>query len=224
MDGADVFGGQVMRQNGVPDALTVELKALTAGFHALGAPVTVTHTVTDGDRLTFSGRTWIVHHRPGHSPSDTVFQDADSRLLIAGDHLLSAISSNPLISRPLDHSGQVGAADRPPALLIYLDSLARTAEMDATIVHGGHGDAVTDHRALIAKRVAAHERRADKIAGLLADGPSTAFDLAQRMWGGVAMTQAYLTLSEVLGHLDLLERDDRVARIAGDVDTFQLNA
>lgn len=224
MEGDDVFGGQVMRKNGVPDELTLELKTLTEGFHALGARVDVTRTVEDGDTLPFTGRTWRVHHRPGHSPSDTVFHDENSGLLIAGDHLLSAISSNPLISRPLDHNGAIDAAHRPPALLIYLDSLADTAKMDVSIVHGGHGDAVADHRALIAKREASHGRRADKIAGLLSGGPSTAFDLAQRMWGGVAMTQAYLTLSEVLGHLDLLERDGRVRRIDGDVDTFSLSA
>lgn len=226
MSGDDAFGGQVMRQNGVPEELAAELKALTAGFHALGAPVDVTQTVEHGDVLPFAGRAWRVHHRPGHSPSDTIFHDEESGLLIAGDHLLSAISSNPLISRPLD--GAADAAHRPPALLIYLDSLTRTAAMDVSVVHGGHGDPVDDHRALIEKRFASHERRADKIARLLADGPATAFELAQLMWGNVAMTQAYLTLSEVLGHLDLLERDGRVQRIAGDaatrgVDTFALS-
>ena len=33
------------------------------------------------------------------------------------------------------------------------------------------------------------------------------------MWGNVAVTQAYLTLSEVLGHLDLLVRDGQVREI-----------
>ena len=30
------------------------------------------------------------------------------------------------------------------------------------------------------------------------------------MWGNVAVTQAYLTLSEVLGNVDLLRNDGRV--------------
>ena len=30
------------------------------------------------------------------------------------------------------------------------------------------------------------------------------------MWGNVAVTQAYLTLSEVLGHVDLLRNDGHV--------------
>ena len=68
----------------------------------------------------------------------------------------------------------------------------------------GHGEPVTDHRALIDERFALTERRARKIHGLLGEGPLTAHELAQRMWGNVAVTQAFLTLSEVLGHLDLL--------------------
>src|SRR5439155_5874738 len=40
--------------------------------------------------------------------------------------------------------------------------------------------------------------------------PRTAYELAQAMWGNVAVTQAYLTLSEVLGHVDLLRNDGHV--------------
>ena len=41
------------------------------------------------------------------------------------------------------------------------------------------------------------------------------------MWGNVAVTQAYLTLSEVLGHLDLLAHEGPVREIEdGDVVRF----
>jgi hypothetical protein len=63
---------------------------------------------------------------------------------------------------------------------------------------------VTDHAKLIDDRFALHERRAAKIAGLVAQRPMTAYEIAQALWGNVAVTQAYLTLSEVLGHVDLL--------------------
>ena len=49
-----------------------------------------------------------------------------------------------------------------------------------------------------------HDRRARKLEGLVAEQPRTAYELAQELWGNVAVTQAYLTLSEVLGHVDLL--------------------
>jgi DNA-binding CsgD family transcriptional regulator len=74
----------------------------------------------------------------------------------------------------------------------------------------GHGEPVTDHRALIDQRFALHRRRADEIHRLLAEQPRSAYEIAQALWGNIAVTQAYLTLSEVLGHLDLLINDDRV--------------
>ena len=43
--------------------------------------------------------------------------------------------------------------------------------------------------------------------------PRTAYELAQAMWGNVAVTQAYLTLSEVLGHMDILLGDGRVREV-----------
>jgi hypothetical protein len=45
---------------------------------------------------------------------------------------------------------------------------------------------------------------------MLEEGPATAHELAGRMWGNVAVTQAYLTLSEILGHVDLLRASGSV--------------
>jgi uncharacterized protein YycO len=55
-----------------------------------------------------------------------------------------------------------------------------------------------------------HGRRAERILRLIAADPRTAHEIAQELWGNVAVTQAYLTLSEVLGHVDLLLEDGRV--------------
>ena len=55
-----------------------------------------------------------------------------------------------------------------------------------------------------------HRRRADKIHRLVAERPRTAHEVAQSLWGNIAVTQAFLTLSEVLGHMDLLLAEGRV--------------
>ena len=69
---------------------------------------------------------------------------------------------------------------------------------------------MTDHVALIDERFRLHARRAEKIRRLIATGPVTAYEIAQSLWGNVAVAQAYLTLSEVLGHVDLLVSDGQV--------------
>jgi hypothetical protein len=79
------------------------------------------------------------------------------------------------------------------------------------IVLAGHGEPVTDPVMLIDERFRLHARRAAKIRRLIRDdGPATAYEVAQSLWGNVAVTQAYLTLSEVLGHVDLLVTDGQV--------------
>src|SRR4029078_1610945 len=115
------------------------------------------------------------------------------------------ISSNPLITRPLD-----GSLERTQALVTYLESMRKTGEMPPEIVLSGHGEPVVDHVALIDDRIAKHERRKEKIFGLIAERPRSGFEIAQAIWGNAALTQAFLTLSEVIGHTDLLVNEGRV--------------
>ena len=215
MEDDDRFAEGVMLRHGIPEDMVTVLRVVTRQFRAWGATATVTTPLADGEELPFAGRAWRVHHRPGHSPSDTVFHDERSGELIGGDHLIKHISSNPLISRPLDGATE-DPAQRPKALVAYLASLRATRAMDLRVVLAGHGDPVDDHRALIDERMELHERRARKLHGLVAERPRTAHELAQELWGNVAVTQAYLTLSEILGHMDLLVDDGQVAEIEED--------
>jgi len=203
----DDYAQAIMRRHGVPTDLTTVLGAVGVAFRAFGSRGDVTRTLKDGGELALRDRTLQVLHRPGHSPSDTIFWDEQRQILIAGDHLLAHISSNPLVSRPLDGDPN---GPRPQALITYIDSMLATRELAAELVLTGHGDPITDHVAVIDERLRLHRRRAQKILRMLDGGPLTAYELALEMWGNVAVTQAYLTLSEVLGHLDLLARDGLV--------------
>jgi glyoxylase-like metal-dependent hydrolase (beta-lactamase superfamily II) len=213
----DEFAGGLMLRYGIPEDLVTALRSVSRSFRGWGAPAKVTRPLADGERLELRDRSLEVQHRPGHSPSDTLFWDAERRILLSADHLIGHISSNPLIARPLDGSGE-----RPRALIAYLDSLRRTRELPAEIVLPGHGDPITDHRALITERLAHHRRRAQKIEQLISERPRTAYELAQALWGNIAVTQAYLTLSEVVGHVDLLVDAGRVREVTdGEVIRFE---
>ncbi len=214
----DESAAELMRRHGIPENVVYALQSVSRSFRGWGAKANVTRPVKDGEQLRLRDRTFEVLHRPGHSPSDTLFWDAERRILIAADHLIKHISSNPLISRPLDESG-----DRTQALVAYLDSLRKTREMPAEIVLSGHGEPITDHAALIDERLAMHARRCEKLYGLVAERPRTGYELAQALWGNVAVTQAFLTLSEVIGHLDLLVNDGRV-READDGEVIRYEA
>jgi glyoxylase-like metal-dependent hydrolase (beta-lactamase superfamily II) len=203
----DEFSTQVMLRHGIPGDVVDALKAVSAAFRAWGAKAKVTRVLHDGDTLELRDRKLEVSYRPGHSPTDTIFLDRERRMLLSADHLLKHISSNPLISR------LPGQTERPQSLVIYLESLRKTREMDVDIVLPGHGDAFGDHRDLIDQRFALHARRAEKLNALVDERSRTAYELAQAMWGNVAVTQAYLTLSEVLGHMDILLNEGRVREV-----------
>jgi glyoxylase-like metal-dependent hydrolase (beta-lactamase superfamily II) len=198
-DRDDAEAAELMRRHGISEEVVTALRQVTGSFRAWGSKSKVTRPLSDGEVLELRDRSLEVQHRPGHSPSDTVFWDGDTQILIAADHLIKHISSNPLISRPLDGSGE-----RTQALVTYLESLKRTRELPADIVLAGHGEPITDHAALIDQRFAMHQRRAEKFYALISEQPRTGHELAQALWGDVAVTQAFLTLSEVIGHVDLL--------------------
>jgi len=201
----DAFAVELMLRNGIPEEVARALQSVSRSFRGWGSRVPVTKPLDDGEAIPFRGRTLRALHRPGHSPSDTVFWDEERRILIAADHLIAHISSNPLITRPLD-----GSDGRPQALVTYIESMRRTREMPAEIVLSGHGEPITDHVALIDERLAKHERRKEKIRKLIDERPRSGYEIAQAIWGNVAVTQAFLTLSEVIGHADLLVNEGRV--------------
>jgi glyoxylase-like metal-dependent hydrolase (beta-lactamase superfamily II) len=221
-DRDDELAVALMLRHGIPRDVVAALRSVSQSFRGWGGSAPVDRRLADGEALEFAGRTLQALHRPGHSPSDTLFWDADRALLIGGDHLIAHISSNPLVSRPLGgRSGEPGDG-RPRALITYLRSLAETRAMPIELVLPGHGEPVREHAELIDERVVLHERRARKIAGLIAERPRTAYEIAQALWGNVAVTQAYLTLSEVLGHVDiLLERGDIVEVEVGGVVRYE---
>jgi glyoxylase-like metal-dependent hydrolase (beta-lactamase superfamily II) len=214
----DRFAIELMLRNGIPEEVTAALRSVSRSFRAWGSQVTVTKPLADGEEIAFRDRTLQAIHRPGHSPSDTVFWDQERKILIAADHLIAHISSNPLISRPLD-----GSDTRPQALITYIESMRKTREMPAEIVLSGHGEPITDHAALIDDRIAKHDRRKEKIYELIAEQARSGYEIAQAIWGNVAVTQAFLTLSEVIGHADLLVNEGRV-RETDDGDVLRYEA
>jgi glyoxylase-like metal-dependent hydrolase (beta-lactamase superfamily II) len=218
----DELAEALMLRHGIPRDVVTALRVVSRSFRGWGGSSPVDRRLAEGEALEFAGRALEVLHRPGHSPSDTVFWDSERGVLLAGDHLIKHISSNPLISRPLGgKSGEPGGG-RPRALLTYMASLQETRAMPAELILPGHGEPFGGHAALIDERFELHERRARKIAGLVAEQPRSAHEIAQALWGNVAVTQAYLTLSEVLGHVDLLlDRGEVREQEVGGVVRFE---
>ncbi len=208
----DRWASTMLVQHGVGEDVVVALRAVAKAFRGWGCECKVDKTFSAGDHLEFAGRSLEIFHRPGHSSTDTVFFNNETGTMLAADHLIKHISSNPLLERP-PAEGQ----PRPQELVLYRDSMLKTREMPATLTLSGHGEPIVDHAGLIDDRFAQTDKRVEKLYKMLADdGPQTAHELARGTWGNIAVTQAFLTLSEVLGNLDILENDGRVSQTETD--------
>lgn len=205
----DDYQADVMRLHGVPEERIRELYRVSELHRGYGGSVTVDRPLHEHDVVEFGGRSFEVLFRSGHSPTDTIFVDRDERLAIVGDHLIGHISSNPVVHRPLDRPADV--RDRRRSLVAYIESMRATAALDLQLLLPGHGNPVEDrHHELVGERLEFHDRRKERIFGALAEGRRTVYEIAIALWGSLAEREAFLTMSETLGHLDLLEDEGRV--------------
>jgi glyoxylase-like metal-dependent hydrolase (beta-lactamase superfamily II) len=172
--------------------------------------------VDDGDQLIAGGRRWTVHLTPGHSAGHISLWDATDATLLSGDHLLAEISPNPMVE---PDAGR--AAGRRRSLAEYLASLSRFAALDPDRVLPGHGPCFTGVPVLTAALADHHRDRADRIlAEVRRLGTPTPYQLATRLFPDVAGFEVILALSEVVGHLDLLESEGRLLRTPGSPSRY----
>jgi len=167
--------------------------------------------LAEGDVVEGRHATFAVHHFPGHTPGLCALHEPAHRLLVPADHLLERISPNPLIE--LGPDGQDGFF-RP--LVAYLESLARTRALDLDLVLPGHGPPFGNHRAVIDGLTAFYERRQGKLVALLAQGPRTAWELCQALFPKARGGETFLTMSETVANLEVLEARGAIVRAGAD--------
>lgn len=142
---------------------------------------------------------WRVLYTPGHSQSHLSLYRAEDRVMIAGDHIIKRISSNAFIEPPRDQS-----AARPLTVVQYRTALQMCADMEIDLALSGHGEPVVGHRELILQRLQRNWERTDMLRHLLAEGEKTAYELTAMLFPILYEKELPLTLSETLGHIDLL--------------------
>ena len=177
------------------------------GGSSIVESVALDRLLEDGDKLTASGLELDVIHVPGHCPDLVVYWHADSGTLFSGDHLLPDITPVCLLDVPEKPDGE-----RTHTLVQFHESIDKVDPLPIELVLPSHGDPLTDHRRLIAFYRLHTQERSLKIARRLQRQESyTPFEIGRVLFPKAWEAQLHLVLSEVMGHLDLLERDGHVA-------------
>lgn len=200
---------ELVARLGIPQQMREVFKAFYDGVLELSHPIDEDRVVLldDGDSLEGGGRRWQAHVTPGHSVGHLSLFEPEGRVLLSGDHLLACITPNPVLE-PDD-----GPDGRRRSLVEYLASLDRFARIDPVVVLPGHGPRFRDVPTLINSMRFHHAERCEDILELLhGNGEQTAFELAGSLFPHVTDFSVMLAVSEVVGHLDLLEEDGRVDR------------
>lgn len=204
---------------GIPDRLRDVFKSFYEGVRALSHPIDAERVVLldDGDMIDGGARSWEAHVTPGHSVGHLCLFDADDRVLLSGDHLLACITPNPTLE-PDD-----GPEGRRRSLVEYLASLERFVRMDPLLVLPGHGPWFRDVPTLAGAMQQHHEDRCQEILDVLsAAGEQTPFEVAGRLFPEIRDFSVMLAVSEVVGHLDVLEDGGRVVRDTGVLPRYQV--
>lgn len=190
---------------GVPTALVDTVVELPEPFTDFREAVTVDRELREGDVVDVGAELTVVH-TPGHTPDSICLVAAAEATAFTGDHVMLEVSPNPLLTlRP-------GTDDeRTRSLPAYLDSLEKVRDPVTMVGHAGHRDQIPDVGERAGDIVEHHHERKEDIADMIAeDGEATAYRLMKRLFPDLPVTEMFPGMSEVVGHLDLLEDEDRV--------------
>lgn len=178
----------------------------------LQAPAAV-NLVAEGEEFAGDGYRLRVLHTPGHSSGHLCFYEPAEGLLWCGDTLLDHITPNPLVE-----PCRARTNGRTPSLSQFTASLARLADLEVKEALPGHGKIITDHRRRIAEMLAHHRQRAEEILIILraAASPLTPWQLAERLYSGLAGENIFLAVSEVVAHLDVLASEGLVRQVGSE--------
>jgi glyoxylase-like metal-dependent hydrolase (beta-lactamase superfamily II) len=205
-DRQPLFGAYLARLGVPPDVLAAVAREGERGF-GLARRLREVRPILEGEVLRTRHLALRVLHMPGHTPGLLCLHDEAHRLLLSDDHLLEKISPNPLIE--LGPAGEEGWF-RP--LLAYVESARRTRDLDLDLVLPGHGPPFSGHRAVIDRLLGFYAKRQERIRALLDDGPTTAWDVSRALFPRARPPEAFLTMSETVANLEVLEARGEATR------------
>ena len=191
---------------GAPATVLEHVKIHWQDAYRMARPLEQVEPLLAGAVLRFKRFSAEVLHLPGHTPGLICLWASQPRVLFSDDHLLERVSPNPL----LDLEG--AAEPTHKALVAYLDSARRVRALPAGLIAPGHAEPFSGHQQVIDRLLSFYDKRQQRILDLLAAGPRTPAELSAAVFPHARQHQMYLTLSEVMGNLEVLEAERRVVR------------
>jgi glyoxylase-like metal-dependent hydrolase (beta-lactamase superfamily II) len=163
----------------------------------------------EGDTVDIGDYSLRCIETPGHSPGHMCLYEADKKILVCGDHILSDITPNITFWPEMDNP-----------LKEYLASLDKVYAFDVNLVLPGHRSIFNDHKRRIMELKQHHQARLKEILSALRDGEKTAFriapwvswDIGYSSWELFPPSQKWFAVGETIAHLQYLEEKGMIRR------------
>jgi glyoxylase-like metal-dependent hydrolase (beta-lactamase superfamily II) len=165
--------------------------------------------IIEGDRVRIGGHDWIALIGHGHAPEHLSLFSRELNTVIAGDMLLSTISTNVSVWS-IDPEGD--------PLRLFLDSIARYRELPADVlVLPSHGKPFRGAHARVAELEKHHREKFGILAGELRGRPQSAGDLLGVLFPKrkLDLHQTFFAMGEAIAHLHYLYYAGRATRELG---------
>jgi glyoxylase-like metal-dependent hydrolase (beta-lactamase superfamily II) len=201
----------VFRRNGLPPARQEEMAAMRGNNRYAQLVPDFPHTyrrIIEGDRVRMGGHDWeaIVGH--GHAPEHLSFYSKDLNTLIAGDMLLSTISTNVSVWS-IDPEGD--------PLRLFLQSLQRYRNLPADVlVLPSHGKPFQGAHERVRQLEAHHEERLAELSNALTEPKSAGEVLGVLFRRPLDAHQTFFAMGEAIAHLHYLYYAGRATRTTGE--------
>lgn len=168
-------------------------------------PVAEVSTIVQDDVVQAGKHEYQVIMGDGHARGQVNFVAKDRSHAFVGDFLLPGITPNPLI----DFVPETG--ERFLALPAHLDNLDKVEDQDWGRIYPGHGEPQFGHRDLVRRNRRHHKMRCKMIYDYLAKEPQTVRAVSEFVFPGRPFSDTLLTVSDTIGHIDVLRKEKSVA-------------
>ncbi len=201
------YYSSLLEQAGVPGQGSEYLEEFSQTLLRLGSRAPVSRYLEEGDEIEFGSAVFRVIHVPGHTPWCIMMYDAERQMAFTGDFLIKDISSNAVVQRP----GTV--ADGYKSLKSYITSLKKAQNLGLEQALPGHGGPVMDVQGWTQDILSFIGNRKSQILSIVTKRPACSpYQIMKDLFPDLGDWQILLGISEVMGHLELLEEDGTIVR------------
>lgn len=155
---------------------------------------------TANDVLRFGDEDWEVMYMPGHSDTQTIYFQKESKRVLSADMLLS-VTPTPFYELS---NGLTG--DRIKGLPLMMQSYQQLSELDFTVAYPGHYDVIHNPKEIIQKQVDHIHKRKMQCFEFIKSGNDNYQKLYNLMYDKFTLT----AVTMLVGYLDLLVEEQKI--------------